>query len=68
MRNPIDWVLSLGAIWIVVWFLLVILTGIGWIMNIIHILHMDVFMTALGIVRIAGIFVPPLGGFMGWFF
>lgn len=40
---------------------------IGWIMNIITIFHADsVLDSGVGILRIVGIFVPPLGAILGF--
>lgn len=56
---------GLGLLWIGLW----ILSAVGYVMNIVHLVGMDhVFQTGLGITRFVGLFVPPLGVFMGWFF
>lgn len=50
-------------------FIFGILMFIGWIMNILDLIGMtNVLDTGIGILRVIGIFVPPLGAFMGWFF
>jgi len=57
---------SFGAI--AVMLLLGLLFAYGWVVNIIYLFHMSTVMNGEGAVRIAGIFVPPLGAIMGWFF
>ncbi len=46
---------------------LAILVVIGWVMNIIDLVTWKAEITAEFIIRVAGIFVPPLGAIMGWF-
>jgi hypothetical protein len=64
----VDWGVGLGFAWIIFWIVFMVAMVIGYVLNILHIIHMDIILTGLGIVRLAGIFVPPLGGFMGLFF
>lgn len=59
---------NIGLTWIIFWLSFGVLVLIGWIMNIGHVIHSPIALTGLFIVRVAGIFIPPLGGFMGWFF
>lgn len=40
---------------------------IGYIINIFEIVALDVVTTGEGIIRIVGIFIPPLGAIMGLF-
>lgn len=59
-------VVALGAL--VAWIMLCIGVAVGWIMNIVDLAGMAVITGGEGILRIVGIFVFPLGAFMGWFF
>lgn len=56
--------LNLKITWIICGLLIVI----GWVLNIIDMVHMPTILSGEGVVRIVGIFFPPLGAFMGWFF
>ncbi len=47
--------------------ILAILVAIGWVMNVIDLVRWNADITAEFIIRVAGIFVPPLGAIMGWF-
>lgn len=40
---------------------------IGWVMNIIDIINSDFELTGLFVVRVCGIFIPPLGAVLGFF-
>ena len=60
--------LNLGIAWVLFILSLAIATGYGWILNIIALAHMGTILTGEGALRIAGIFVPPLGAIMGFFF
>jgi hypothetical protein len=41
----------------------------GWILNVVHIVKLPtIVFTGEVIVRVVGIFLPPLGAIMGWFF
>jgi hypothetical protein len=53
---------------LVAWIMLVVTILIGWIMNIADLANMSDIVTGEGILRIVGIFVFPVGAFMGWFF
>lgn len=44
-----------------------ILVAWGWVLNIIDLLRMSDILVGEGAVRIAGIFIPPLGALLGWF-
>lgn len=50
-------------------FIFMILIAIGWVMNIIALVHLE-SVDHLGevIIRVIGIFIAPLGAIMGWFF
>lgn len=54
-----------GASFILLFLVAVIL---GWIMNIVDLFHQSFDpLTAVAVLRVVGIFVPPLGAVMGWF-
>lgn len=57
---------SIVAVWLSL-ILLAVLSLIGWVLNIIDLLGMEVILSGEGALRIAGIFLPPLGAIMGWF-
>lgn len=41
---------------------------IGWVMNIMHVVHANFdHITGLLLVQVIGIFVPPIGAVAGWF-
>lgn len=66
MKNSFDFQShSIILLFAFIFFLLIALTY-GWIKNIIDIIHWHEPIGML-IARIAGIFVPPLGGVLGWF-
>ena len=47
---------------------LAILSSIGWVMNLVALFNATFTpLTGALVLRVVGIFVPPLGGFMGWF-
>ena len=57
-----------GIAWALFCIALGITIVVGWIMNIADLLGMDnILSTGEGIVRVIGIFIPPLGAFMGIF-
>lgn len=58
-----------GIVAILVWFGLVITAVVGWIMNIVALIHVEngLFDSGANILRIIGIFVAPLGSIMGLF-
>jgi hypothetical protein len=54
---------------LIFWFILVILTAWGWVLNIIDLVGMTEPLTSgEGILRIIGIFIPFLGALLGFFF
>lgn len=56
-----------GAV-IIVWLFVVIPALLGWIMNIVKIVHSDfAHIGGMLVVRIVGIFVAPLGAVLGYF-
>ena len=60
MAFGIGWLLSCLAVFIVI--------AVGWVINISDLIEMtNVLNSGLGIARIAGIFIPPLGAFLGYF-
>ena len=53
---------------LIVWLILVVTVAVGWILNIISLTGMEQpLQSAIGILRIVGIFIPPLGTVMGYF-
>ncbi len=59
--------MRIGIFGALVWLGIVIAGVIGWILNIITIAHTDnLLSTGMGILRVVGIFVPPLGAILGW--
>jgi prepilin-type N-terminal cleavage/methylation domain-containing protein len=46
---------------------LMIAGAVGWVMNIIDIFGMEQIFTGMGILRIIGVFVAPLGAVLGYF-
>lgn len=52
---------------LIIYLVILLAVGYGWIMNIVSMIHMDVVTTGMGVARIAGIFVPPLGAILGYF-
>lgn len=52
---------------ILAWIVLLIAGGIGWIMNIVDIAQADwSHITGMLILRVIGIFIPPLGAVLGY--
>lgn len=47
------------------WFAVFVM-GIGWIMNVFKLVSSDSEMIGMLLARFAGIFLPPLGGILGW--
>jgi hypothetical protein len=49
--------------------MLVLSVGIGWVLNIVDLFSMS-FSTLTGevVLRVVGVFIPPLGAILGWFF
>lgn len=53
---------------VLVWLFVVFLAGYGWINNIIKLIGMSIDpLTGLLIVRVVGIFIPPVGAIVGYF-
>lgn len=50
----------------IIWLVVVVGGGIGWVLNIIDIAHTYHIFTGMLILRIVGIFVPPLGAVLGY--
>ena len=48
-----------------IWLGLIILGGIGWVLNIVEIAHADI-VNGFVILRVVGIFMFPLGAILGW--
>jgi hypothetical protein len=60
---------KIGLVALLFWLTLAVLGIVGWCLNIADLIGMsDALSTGIGIVRVVGIFIPPLGSFMGWFF
>jgi hypothetical protein len=49
-----------------VYFLILLGSIIGWILNIVHLAHMNFDMSGFFILRIVGIFIPVLGAILGY--
>ena len=55
--------------YILFWLFALFVVGIGWVMNIIDLLGMSLDpLTPLAVLRVVGIFIPPLGAVLGYFF
>ena len=51
-----------------IWLGVVLVGLIGWIMNIINIIHADfAHITGLLVIQVVGIFIAPLGAVLGFF-
>lgn len=58
----------LAISWFLFWIILVITIGVGWVMNIVDLINAasaGADFTLFLALRIAGIFVPPLGAILG---
>jgi hypothetical protein len=51
---------------VLVYLAILLVGGWGWVSNIVKLVGMDAIMTGMGITRIVGIFVAPLGAVMGF--
>ena len=51
---------------LIVWCIIVLAGGYGWVNNIITLFGMSDVWTGEGILRVAGIFAAPLGAVMGY--
>jgi len=52
-----------------IWMLFISSIAIGWVLNIISLTNItDPFQSTIGILRIVGIFLPPLGAIMGYLY
>ena len=66
MSKGVETAAGIGAL---VYIGLIITILIGWVMNIVDLVHMSFDpMTGEAIVRIIGVFLVPVGAFMGIFF
>lgn len=54
---------------LVFWLAIVVTIGMGWVMNIMALFNSagPVLETGVGIVRLIGVFIVPVGAIMGWF-
>lgn len=61
---------GLGVVGFMAMFALWAAVIVGWVMNVIALVHMvyDPTISVLLVLRIVGIFFPPLGAVLGWFF
>ena len=57
-----------GISYLIFMFSLLVFVLIGWVMNIMDLVKMDLTLTGLCVLKIIGVFIPPLGAVMGWFF
>jgi len=58
---------SFGLAGVLLYIALILAAVIGWVMNIIQIVHMsDGGVTAKLIIKLIGVFAAPLGALMGW--
>ena len=48
-----------------IWLGLIILGGIGWVLNIVEIAHAEI-VNGFVMLRVVGIFMFPLGAVLGW--
>lgn len=56
----------IGAI--LLWGTIVVLIGVGWVLNVIDLLGTSFDpLTGLAVARVIGVFVPPLGAVLGYF-
>lgn len=54
---------------VLMWLSFIVLVGIGWVLNLIDIFNSDFAnITGLLVLRVIGVFLAPLGSFLGWFF
>ncbi len=55
---------------VIAWFIFWATVAVGWVINVVHIVGLESFTPFTGelAVRIVGIFIPPLGAIMGFFF
>lgn len=58
---------KLGIAAIVTWIAIIIAAGVGWIINIVKLAGMPSDATGEMVLRVVGIFLPPLGVVMGYF-
>ena len=59
---------GLAVVLVLVYLLLIIAGAVGWVLNIIAIAHADfAHIGGMLVLRVVGIFVPPLGAVLGFF-
>ncbi len=59
---------TIAEVGIIAWAILLLVLGVGWVMNIVTIIGMlSDPITGMFIFRCVGIFVMPLGGVLGYF-
>ena len=55
------------TLWAAIIYIVILIAGIiGWVMNIVSMIHMETI-TGMGIARLVGIFIAPLGAVLGYF-
>lgn len=60
---------GVGGTIFLIWLVVVLTIGIGWVLNITSIIHSDfAHLTGLLVLRIIGVFIVPLGSILGYFF
>ena len=64
MRKSKNYGIGASMAFLAIWAFFVV----GWILNIIDLVKMNIELTGVVILKIIGIFVIPLGSIMGWFF
>lgn len=59
---------ALAISWILFVFAAMLAVIYGWILNILAIMHIETFvLNGITVLRIVGIFIPPIGALMGYF-
>lgn len=53
---------------LIIWVIVAVLIGVGWVLNIIELSNTSFDpITGLAILRVIGVFLPPLGAVLGYF-
>ena len=64
-----NWLFAGGALAFLIYLAVIILAAIGWIIDLVKIIHhINDPLTAMFVLRIVGIFVVPVGSILGLFF
>lgn len=56
-----------AAVLVLVYLILVVTIAVGWVLNLVALIH-AAGLSGLVVARAVGIFVPPLGAVLGYFF